>query len=457
MIPGAVSTTADFSENLFGDPKRAVIRMSVPIALALLVQYLNSVVDMFWVSGLGADAIAGVSVVTPIYSVIISIGTGIGIGASYAISKRIGAGNKTSATKASSQAFVMTLIVGFLTVPVLYFSVGTMIDYMGASGISDLCYSYAYPVILASPLLMMGGLFAGSLRGEGAAARAMTVLTVAAIFNIVLDPIFIYTLGYGIAGAAYATVISAVVSTIPIFYWYVLKKDVVVPVKLKGFGFSREEVKSISEVGFPQTAELMFMSLISIVFVRYVAVAGGTDLVAVFEIAWRIAIILMVPAHAISIAFVPILSASFGMGDIKRAKNVLSVGLKISISIMILIAFITFFAAPLLAEAMTLSEDAMVLRGPITDMLKVCTLTFPAFSLVHSSAALLQSMGKGFSSLTITVVRNISIAVVYAVISVSGVISHMWWGFAITEIIFGFIGITIALLVFREYRRKREH
>ena len=454
MIPGAISTTADFSENLFGDPKRVVIRMSVPIALALLVQYLNSVVDMFWVSGLGADAIAGVSVVTPIYSAIISIGTGIGIGASYAISKRIGAGDKASATNASSQAFVMTLIVGILTIPVLYLSLESMIDYMGASDISDLCYSYVYPMIFASPLLMIGGLFAGSLRGEGASTRAMVVLIIAAIFNIVLDPIFIYTLGYGIAGAAYATVLSAAISTVPILYWYILKKDVAVPIKLKGFRFTRDEVRSISEVGFPQTAELMFMSLISIVFVRYVAVAGGTDLVAVFEIAWRIAIILMVPAHAISLAFVPVLSASFGMGDSGRAKNILSLGLKISILVMILIAFITYFAAPILAEVMTLSEDAMILRDPVRDMLRVCALAFPAFSLVYSSAALLQSMGKGMSSLVITVVRNISIAAVYAVISVGGVISHMWWGFAMTEIIFGFIGITIALLVFRIYCRK---
>ena len=456
MIPGAVSLTDSSSENLFGDPRRAVIRMSVPITFALLVQYLNSVVDMFWVSGLGADHIAAVSVTSPIYSVIVSIGTGIGIGASYAISKRIGKGDSESAVKASSQAFSMMIIVGILTIPILYFTIGPMIDYMGAHHISDLCNAYVYPLILSSPLLMAGGLLAGNLRGEGASARAMIVLSAAAILNMILDPIFIYTLGFGIAGAAYATVISAGISMIPAVYWYIIKKDVAIPIRLKEFRFTGEEVKSISEVGVPQTAELMFMSLISVVFVRYIAFAGGTDLVAVFEIAWRIAIILMVPAHAISIAFVPMLSASFGMKNRKRAKDIVVTGLKISLSVMIVLAVITYFAAPYMAQFMTLSEDSARLRGPIAEMLKVCTLTFPAFTLVHSAAAILQSMGKGMISLAITMIRNLSIAVVYAILSVGQIASHMWWGFTLTEVVFGFIGITVAVLAFRVYVRRRE-
>ena len=456
MIPGAATTVGSSSENLFGDPKRVVVRMSLPIALALLVQYLNSVVDMFWVSGLGADPIAAVSVVTPIYSVIVSIGMGIGIGASYAISKRIGQGNRESASKASSQAFVMMVIAGLVTVPILYFTAGPMINYMGASHISDLCNAYVFPVIYASPLLMAGGLLAGNLRGEGAATRAMTVLSVAAVLNMILDPIFIYTLGYGVAGAAYATVISAGISMIPAIHWYIVKKDVEIPMNFRKFRFTGKEVRSISRVGIPQTAELMFMSLISVVFVKYIAFAGGTDLVAVFEIAWRIAIILMVPAHAISIAFVPILSASFGMKNIKRAKEILFIGFAVSISIMTLFAIVTYFTAPYMAQAMTLSEDSARLRGPIAEMLKVCTLTFPAFSLIHSSAALLQSMGKGMTSFSITVIRNVSIAAVYAVISVRQVASHMWWGFTLTEVVFGFVGISVAVIAFRSYRRRQE-
>lgn len=441
----------DSSKNILGDPKKAIFMMSLPIALALLVQYLNSIVDMFWVSGLGADALAAVSIVTPIYSVIISIGNGIGIGASYAISKHIGARNKKSASDASSQSLVITLIAGVGSIIILMLIVEPLMIYMGAENILGLCKDYALPVIIASPLLMMGGIFAGSLRGEGAANRAMIILGIAAIFNMILDPILIYSLGLGIAGAAYATVLSAAISMLPVAYWYLVKKDVLIPIRLKNFKFLRKEIKLISEVGIPQTVELVFMSLMSVFFVRSISSAGGTDLVAVFEITWRIALILMVPAQAIGTALVPILSASFGMKDKDRVKNAFSYGLKVSVIMMVVLAVITFLIAPYIAQFMTLSADSIRLRSSITEMLIVCTLFFPAFSLIHASASLLQSMGRGITSLILTVIRNAAIAIAYATLSVYSIASYMWWGMTICEIIFGIIALFIAILIFKKY------
>lgn len=452
MAFGEAPPMRDSSQNILGDPKRAVLVMSLPIALALFLQYLNSVVDMFWVSGLGADAIAAVSIVTPLYSVIISIGNGIGIGASYAISKRIGAEDHDSASRASSQSLALTMIIGTVSILFLFIIAEPVMSYMGADGIIDLCKDYAYPLIIAFPLLMAGGLLAGCLRGEGAASRATIMLAVAAIMNIILDPILIFWAGLGITGAAYATVLSAALSMIPAIYWYLVKKDILIPITFRNLRFTRNEVRSISEVGLPQTVELIFMSLMSVFFVRYISFAGGTDLVAVFEVTWRIALILMVPAQAIGTAFVPILSASFGMKDKDRAKESFDFGLKISIMIMLVIAAITFLIAPYLAELMTLSDDSARLRPSIVEMLTVSILFFPAFSLIFSSAALLQSMGRGLLSLLITVARNFAIAAAYAFLSTYAVASYMWWGMTVVEIAFGIIGITIAVYVFRRHK-----
>lgn len=444
-------TMEDSFKNILGDPKRSLFLMSTPIAVALLVQYLNSVVDMFWVSGLGADALAAVSIVTPIYSVIISIGNGIGIGASYAISKHIGARHRKSASDASSQSLVLTLIAGVASIFVLLLIVEPLMIYMGAESILGLCKDYALPIIITSPLLMMGGIFAGSLRGEGAANRAMIILGIAAISNMVLDPILIYSLGMGISGAAYATVLSATISMLPVVYWYLVKKDILIPIILKGFRFLRKEVRFISEVGLPQTIELVFMSLMSVFFVRSISYAGGTDLVAVFEITWRIALILMVPAQAIGTALVPILSASCGMKDNDRVKNAFNYGLKVSLILMVALAVITFLLAPYIAQLMTLSVDSIRLRSSITEMLIVCTLFFPAFSLIHASSSLLQSMGRGTTSLILTVVRNAAIAVAYAALSIYSIASYMWWGMTICEIVFGIITLFVAILFFKKY------
>ena len=423
--------------------------MAFPIALALLVQYFNSVADMFWVSGLGADALAAVSIVTPVYMAIISIGNGIGTGASYAISKRIGAGESDSASKAASQSLMMTIAAGAASLILLVVTVVPLMDYMGAGDILALCTDYAYPVILSAPLLMMGGVLSGCLRGEGAAKRSTAILVTAAIFNMVLDPVFIYWFDMGIAGAAYATVVSSAISMIPAVYWYAVRKDVLVPISFIGFRFTRPEVRSISEVGVPQTAELVIISLMSVFYVRSISFAGGTDLVAVFEITWRVATIMMVPAQAIGFALVPILSASFGMRDPARVRGAFFYGLKLSIAVMAAIAVLTVVLAPYLTDLMILSDDSARLRPYMTDMLVVCTLFFPAFSLINATSALLQSMGRGTVSLTLTIVRNSAIAAVYASLSVFGVASYMWWGMTVTEIVFGFVTLAVGLLLFR--------
>jgi putative MATE family efflux protein len=439
-----------------GDPRKAVVRMAFPIALALLVQYFNSVADMFWISGLGADALAAVSIVTPIYMAIISIGNGIGTGASYAISKRIGAGESDSASKAASQSVMMTLGAGLASLLLLAFTVVPLMGYMGAGDILVLCTDYAYPVIIFAPLLMMGGVLSGCLRGEGAAKRSTAILVTAALLNMIFDPVLIYWLDMGIAGAAYATVISSAVSVIPAVYWYAVRKDVLVPIVFKGFRFTRPEVRSISEVGVPQTVELVTISLMSVFFVRSVYFAGGTDLVAVFEITWRIATIMMVPAQAIGFALVPVLSASFGMRDSGRAGRTFFYGLKVSVAVMAVIAVLTAVMAPYLTDLMILSNDSARLRPYMTDMLVVCTLFFPAFSLIHAASALLQSMGRGTVSLLLTIVRNSAIAAVYAFLSTFRVASYMWWGMTVSEIVFGFVTLAAGILILRRVSATRK-
>ncbi|MGI5965009.1 MAG: MATE family efflux transporter [Candidatus Methanomethylophilaceae archaeon] len=444
------------SENLLGDPRKAVIGMAVPIALALLIQYINSFADMFWVSGLGADSLAAVSVITPIYSVIVSIGTGIGIGASYAIAKRIGEGNLSGASSASGQAIVITLMSSVPVLIILLVSAVPLMEYMGASGIMDLCLSYAYPVILSSPLLMIGGTLSGCFRGEGAAERSTAILAFASVSNIILDPILIYGLDLGIVGAAYATVISSAVSLIPALYWHRIKKDVLVPVSLKDFRPAKEELKAVSEVGIPQTAELIIMSFMSVFFIRSISSAGGTDLVAVFEIGWRMDMILMVPAQAVGSALVPILSAAFGMGNAERVKTAFGYAMKISITVMLALMLISMIAAPLNAWVMTLSETSARLRPNITDMLRVSALMFPAFAIIFSSSALLQSMGRGDVSMVMTLSRNAVIAAVYAYLSSYAVASYMWWGMTVTEIAFGLLTLLVAYLFSLRALRRAE-
>jgi len=112
-----------FNENnvevLLGNPKKALIRMSIPLIISLLISSLYNVIDAMWVSGIGADALAGVGFVTPIFMILIGFGNGLGAGSSFAISKYIGQHDKQRADNGSIHAILIMFIISIIITAIL--------------------------------------------------------------------------------------------------------------------------------------------------------------------------------------------------------------------------------------------------------------------------------------------------------------------------------------------------
>ena len=110
-----------FNENnvevLLGNPKKALIRMSIPLIISLLISSLYNVIDAMWVSGIGADALAGVGFVTPIFMILIGFGNGLGAGSAFAISKYIGENNKQKADNGSIHAILIIVLAEIINKP----------------------------------------------------------------------------------------------------------------------------------------------------------------------------------------------------------------------------------------------------------------------------------------------------------------------------------------------------
>ncbi|MDY5679427.1 MAG: MATE family efflux transporter, partial [Candidatus Methanomethylophilaceae archaeon] len=213
--------SAEGVEVLLGDQRKGIITMCIPIAVALLVQQLNNIVDSLWVSDLGGDSMAALGVVYPLYCVLIGIGNGLGIGVASAIARNIGMKDKANADGIAMQGLVLTITVSVPIGLFLFLTAGITTDLMGAGGMRDECLGYAIPIYISSLFIILSGVVSGMLRGEGAARRSMAIQVVGALVNIVLDPIMIFRLDMGVSGAAWATVISFVVSSFMGLYWYV--------------------------------------------------------------------------------------------------------------------------------------------------------------------------------------------------------------------------------------------
>ena len=196
------------AELMLENPKQALFHMSVPLIISLLVTSFYNLIDAIWVSGLGADALAGVGFVTPIFMVLIGFGNGLGSGAAFAISKYIGEKNKQKADNASIHSIFIDIILSIIITITLLIFLNPILIIMGAGQTINFATDYGLIIIAGSVFIILSNALYGIFRGEGDTARPMYAMILSAILNMILDPILIYTFGFGVKGAAVATLIS---------------------------------------------------------------------------------------------------------------------------------------------------------------------------------------------------------------------------------------------------------
>jgi len=259
-----------------------------------------------------------------------------------------------------------------------------------------------------------------------------------AILNIILDPIFIYYFGWGVSGAAVATVISASIASVLIFYWLLLKRDTYVSLSRKDFNTSWNVIKDILLVGLPASAEFFVMSILGIVVNIMLVLTGGTEAVAVYTAGWRVVMIAMIPAIGIGTAAITVAGAAYG----SRRYNNISTALNYSAKLAIGIASITGLIIYFFASNIAYSYQSAMMTPSIAAFLQVMCLFLIIVPLGITASSVFQGMGKGLTSLILTVIREV-LFIQYFLSFVLGIGEHgIWWGI----IIGGAFGCAIAFI-----------
>ena len=190
---------------------------------------------------------------------------------------------------------------------------------MGAAHTLTYAHEYGMIMFLGTILFVLPNAMYGILRAEGDVKRTMYAMILSSILNIILDPIFIYVLNMGVAGAALATLISTTSVLIVLYYWMFVKKDTYLDPYLSNFKFSRRISMDILGVGIPASLEMFMTATFAAVFSAILAIVAGTDAVAVYSTGWRVVNIGVMPTVAISTALVSVVGANYGA---KRYENV---------------------------------------------------------------------------------------------------------------------------------------
>ncbi len=305
---------------------------------------------------------------------------------------------------------------------------------MGAGESLNLAVQYGQIVFGGLIFLIFSSVASGILRAEGDVKRPMYAMAATAILNIILDPIFIYYFGLGVSGAAIATVISATISSALILYWLLLKRDTYVSLSRKDFHASWKVIKDILGVGLPASAEFFVMSILGIVVNIMLVMTGGTDAVAVYTAGWRVVMIAMIPAIGIGTAAITIAGAAYGSRKYGNISIALNYSSKLAIGIASITGLIIYVFASSIASIFAYSPESAFMAPSIAAFLQVMCLFLIVVPLGISASSVFQGMGKGLTSLILTVIREVLFISVFAYLMAFtlGLGEYgIWWGIVI--------------------------
>ncbi len=334
---------------LYGDLYKTILILAVPIMLNNFVQTIYNLTDTFFVSKLGGIEVAAITLIWPAVFLLISLTAGINIAGGALIAQNFGAGRYIKSKVTAGQLLLVTQGIAFIIGIIGFISAEKLVYYLGGRGqLLQESVSYFKIISLGTPLTSYNLSYAAIKQGEGDTVSPMILSVVSVASNIILDPIFIFTLGLGVKGAAYATLVArAIICMISIYKLHI--KNTSIRIGYLELKVRKKIIKKIMEKGIPisfgnSTTAIGFLVLNSFV-VKY-----GADVLAAFGIGNRIISIIVMPAMGIGGAVATIVGQNYGNGNIKRIKETLNKSLIIIGVFSVFGTFLFWFKAKVFME-----------------------------------------------------------------------------------------------------------
>jgi len=401
-------------EMITGDPKKAIIKLALPMMLSMLLIMMYNIADSIWVAGLGADALAAIGFITPLFMVLVGLGNGIGAGANSLIARSIGANNYDGANNAALHAIVLSVIVSVIFTIIIEVFMVPILQFMGAGSTIQYAMAYSYIIFGFLFIFVYSGVASAIFRSEGDMRRATIAIAVTAVLNIILDPIFIYILNLGIAGAAWATIVSAVMSCLVMSYWIWGKKDLYLDLSPKNFSYSSKIMIDTLQVAIPSTLENIVFSALAIIINSMLVMAADTTAVAVYTASMRIVQLAMIPLIGFRTAVLTVAGVAFGAHNYKNLQTAHSYSIKIGFAVSIILGAIMFIFSTQIATMFSYTEASASLSPQIATAISVLSLFVLAIPHGMMSSMMFQGVGKGTYSLLITLLRSLILESVFA-------------------------------------------
>ena len=381
---------------------KALFKLGIPMVISLLVAALYNVVDTYFVSGLGKEAVAAVSVAFPIQLIFLGIGLTFGAGAGSYISRLLGGNNKKEASIVATVALISSAILGIITAIALFCYLEGVLKFMGAiPSIMEISKSYTGIFIVGGILGTVNVTLGNLAVAQGAAKISLKAMIVGSISNMILDPIFIFGLNLGVRGAAIATLIARVITSLMYLIYFIGDKNLI-EIKLPNFKPTFAIYKEVLKIGISMLI-LQILQTISISKISYAASFYGEEAIAAMGIVLRIVTLGTNVVFGYMKGLQPLAGFNYGAKNYERVREAIKASIKWTNVFCVLWTVIVYIFAPSILSIFGTDENVLNIAMPA---LRAALIMFITFGFQFTYSTLYLSTGKALGGVFLNSLRQ---------------------------------------------------
>ena len=387
--------------------KKLLVKYSIPAIISMLVSALYNVVDRIFIGNMkdiGALAITGVGITMPIVTIILAFSMLIGIGATANISIKLGQKRRDSAEKIMGNIITLSVILGAIITVLGSIYSDSILTAFGASE-ATLKYAKEYITIILYGTIfnIMGYALNSTIRADGNPKICSAIMVFSCFVNIVLDPIFIFTLGLGIKGAAYATILSQIMTAVLSIAYYMSKKSNL-KIKLSSLNLDKDVMKLIFAIGISPFTMQVATSMVQVVNNNALRVHGGDLAIGAMATVNAIALLCFMPVFGISQGAQPIIGYNFGAKQYNRVQDTLRLATWSGVVIFAIALFLVQTFPTAIIGLFNKNPDIM---GISIHGMRIYLMAMPAIAVGMAGTNYFLAIGEGKAAMFLSLLRQV--------------------------------------------------
>lgn len=425
---------------------KLLIKYSIPAIIGMLVNALYTVIDRIFIGripSIGKLAMAGLGVTMPIVTIILAFGMLVGVGTAANISIKLGQGNREDAEKIIGNALTLGVVIGIgITIIGIIFGEKLLLLFGASESTLPFAKQFINIILLGSIFNIISFALNSSIRSDGNPKKSAIIMVVGCLVNMILDAVFILVLGFGIQGAAFATIISQAITAIWAILYYT-KGSSNLKLKKENLKLDSRLVKMIFAIGSAPFAMQLASSLVQVIANNTLKTYGGDLAIGAMATISAIAMMFLMPIFGINQGAQPIIGYNYGAKKYDRANKTYLLSMTVAI-VILAVGFIIIQIFPRAILGLFNKDEELMKITIIGVRIYLCMLPIVAISITGSNY--FQSIGSVKKAMFLSLLRQIILLIPLLIILPKLIgLKGVWLAQPVSDVLA--VSITLVFLV----------